>query len=341
VIQNQSLRSSPGSLRHRLIATALAVSVSGGAILGIPSLSNAQNDGTSAATPLPPSTCLVVASAFESPESAATPIADTGATPVASPVASPVVSDNPVTDTTAELLSELQSTTESIFGCLNERNFEVYAQLTSDAYRGHLFGSDQPLPVDQFVELATSLSDSDHRVMDISSIEVLDDTSVRAEVTYVSAYQQRTGIWIFKKQEVDGIQTWMLDSEELIPVETPLGAYVIDVTFEENGYSLDPESADGSDVVLNLNNPTDEDHEALVLRFDDGTSPDALLRSTSASLPDGVTLIGQSTVLAGGQGTMFLTNLTPGTYTIVDLLPDENGNPHLSSGMSATFTVND
>ena len=157
----------------------------------------------------------------------------------------------------------------------------------------------------------------------------------------ISAYQQRTGLWTFSKETVDGLNAWVLQSETVIPTDVPDGAAAIDVTFEDSGYELDPDAVEGADVILNLVNPTADDHEALVLRLDEGVTTDALLQSTSASLPEGITLVGQSTVLAGGEGTMLLTGLASGTYTIVDLFPNENGIPYLSTGMVTTFTVSD
>ncbi len=340
----------PGTIRHRLVAASLALSLAGGVALTLPGLGIAQDDGTGAATPRPPTNCqIVIATAEPAPASPeASPVAAGVATPVGSPVpgdpatplASPIVADVP-TDPNAPLVDELYATTEALFACLNERNFELYAQLTSDALRGQLFGSDQPLGATEFVILAESLADADNRTLDVSAFERIDETTVTVEVTYVSAYQQRTGIWTFSKETVDGLDAWILQSEAVIPTEAPAGAVEIDVTFDDLAYELQPDSVAGSDVILNLANPTADDHEALVLRLDDGVTTDALLQSTSAGLPEGITLIGQSTVLAGGEGTMLLTGLAPGAYTIVDLFPDENGIPHLSSGMVATFTVTD
>jgi len=358
VIQDSPHRPHPRTIRYRLAVASVAISVVGGLFLGLAGTGGAQNDGTGAATPLPPTNCQIViagaepADATAAQPTAASPVASpaTGdlATPLASPetgdlatpIASPAAVETPA-DPNAPLIDELYATSEALFACLNDRQFETYAQITGDAFRGQLFGSDQPLSAGEFVILAESLADADNRIVEVTAFERIDDATVSVDITYVSAYQQRTGIWTFSMENVDGLDTWVLQSETVIPTDVPDGAVEIDVTFEDSGYELDPESADGSDVVLNLTNPTDDDHEALVLRLDEGVTTDALLQSTSASLPDGITLIGQSTVLAGGDGTMLMTGLAPGTYTIVDLFPDENGIPHLSSGMTATFTVTD
>ncbi len=338
-------------IRQRLTAVTVAMALAGGVALGLQAPGGAQNDGTGAATPRD---CVIVNAVAEpltneapatltpAPPAAtpdASPVTDGFATPVASPAASPVA-DVPA-DPNAPLIEELTATSNALFACLNESNFTVYAQLTSDAFRGQIFGSDEPLPADEFVVLAESLADADNRILDVTAYERIDDATASVEVTYVSASQQRTGVWTFAKDTVDDIEAWVLQREMVIPTAVPEGAATIDVTFEDSAFALDPDTATSSDVVLNLNNPTADDHEALVLRLDDGVTTDALLQSTSASLPDGITLIGQATVLAGDDGTLLLTGLEPGTYIIVDLFPDENGLPNLSSGMAATFTVAD
>lgn len=352
MIEVRLRRAHPGTARRRLAAATVVISLVGGAVFSLPGAGMAQADGTGAATPLPPTNCRIViadvdpAAVVLETAPAATPVANTaspGASPVvdaATPIASPVT-EAPPTNPDALLIEELSETADALFACLNERNFEVYAQLTSDAFRGQIFGSGQPLPAGQFVILAESLADADNRIVDIADLERIDNATVSVEVTYISAYQQRTGIWTFAKDSVDGLDVWVLQGEEVISTSVPDGAATIDVTFEDSGYQLDPDMVEASEVVLNLTNPTDEDHEALVLRLDDGVTTDVLLQNTSSSLPDGVTLIGQSTVLAGGEGTMLLTGLAPGTYTIVDLFPDEDGIPHLSSGMSTTFAVSE
>ena len=99
------------------------------------------------------------------------------------------------------------------------------------------------------------------------------------------------------------------------------------MTMDDAGYTLDPASVSGPQVVLDLTNPTDADHEALVVRLDEGIAPEILLQGSPDGFPEGVTLVGQSTVPGGERGSMLLTDLPAGTYTIVDLLPDATGAP--------------
>jgi hypothetical protein len=355
----------PALERNRLVATAVGLVLAGSLTLGGAGFVLAQDDGTGG-SPLPgPTECVLVparaavvlsvpATPVEEPATPAastaalpiiepvgspqaSPVIEPPASPVASPQATPVTSPEVAADLNAGLLAELEATANSIFGCLNERNFEMYARMTSDTLRGQQFGSSQPMPASQFVPLAATLPDVDYRIVEFGNIEAIDETTVAVDVSYVSAHQLKASTWTFVQAEVDGHQAWVLDRETPLPAPAPEGASVIDVTFQDTAYTLSPESASGPDLVLELDNPTDEDHEALVVRLDEGVTTASLLQG--GPFPEGVTFIGQATVLAGGSGTLVLTGLEPGAYTIVDLLPDANGLPHLSSGMEATFTI--
>lgn len=336
--------------RHRLTTSLIALAIAG--TTAAPAFAQ---DGTDAATPIPPTTCKVVdasASAIpatetpapeESPEASpvaipATPQASPVASPVASPAASPVaehVHDPAVADD--PLATDLEASTNAVFGCLNERNFAQYAALTSDVWRGSLFGSSQRLTPEEFEIFAAGLPDIDTRLVSISRIERVDVDTVHAEVTWVAAYQQFSATWVYQLKKVDGITTWIPWSQTPLPVETPEGAYVIDVTIGDNAYTLDPDRADGSEVVLEITNGTKADHEVLVVRLDQNVQPEILLQG--GEFPKGVEFIGQVTVLAGQGGSLHLTHLPAGTYTIVDLLPDASGTPNLANGMKTTFEV--
>jgi len=50
-------------------------------------------------------------------------------------------------------------------------------------------------------------------------------------------------------------------------------------------------------------------------------------------------VVGQETIPAGETRTLVFVDLAPGTYTVVCLLPDEDGVPHVALGETATFTV--
>lgn len=323
------------ALVHRIITGGIGLSLAGGLSLGTP-MPGAAQDGTGAATPTPPSACAIPITAIDladPPTAEVSPAVET-----ASPVASPVVAE--ATEAAADpLTAELLGAANTIAGCLNERNVETYTKITSDDYRGELFGLDEPLSAEAYGELASTLPSIDHRIVELSDVTIVDDTTATATVTYVMAYQQRTATWTFVQARVDGLQAWVLDREELLAPVAPAGAEEVTIEITDNQYDLSSESISTPDIVFSLTNTDDIDHEALVLRFAGDTTTDDLLRSPGPTLPQGVTFIGQATVPAGADGTMVLADLPAGTYTIVCLLPDEEGLPHLSSGMAAEFTV--
>lgn len=316
---------------HRIVTGVIGSSLVAGLGFGAPAPGAAQ-DGTGAATPTPPTACTIPSTRIdlENPPAAE-------ATPQAGD-ATPVVGGT--TQAAADpLTAELLGAANTIVGCLNEQNVETYAMITSDEYRGELFGLDEPLSAEAYAEFASTLPNIDHRIVELGDVAIVDDTTVTATVTYVTSYQQRTGTWTFIQREVDGLQAWVLDREEPVVPVAPEGAEEVTIEIADNRYTLSSESIAAPDVVFSLANADDVDHEALVLQFGDGTTTDDLLRSPGPSLPPGVTLIGQATIPAGAGGTMVLADLPPGIYTIVCLLPDEEGLPHLASGMATEFTV--
>jgi hypothetical protein len=226
-----------------------------------------------------------------------------------------------------------------IAGCRNERNVETYTRITSDEFRGAEFGVDGPLDAAAYGALAETLPAIDHRIVSLGDVMILDESSVSAVVTYVTAYQQRTGMWTFVQEELDGLQGWVLDAEEPLPPVVPEGAEDVTIEIADNRYALSSETIASPDIQLAIANGDDVDHEALVLRFAEGTTTADLLRNPGPALPEGVEYIGQATIAAGGEGTLVLADLSPGTYTIVCLLPAAEGLPYLASGMSAEFTV--
>lgn len=316
--------------RLRLATGMAACSLIGVLGAGIPVSGTAQ-DGTNAATPTPPTACAVPGSTIDladPPTAGATPAID---------AASPAADTTPVAED--PLTAELLAAANAIADCLNERDVDTFALFTSDEYRGQLFGLDGPLGAEAYAELAGTLPDIDHRIVELGDVEIVDDMTVTATVTAVAAYQQRTGTWTFTQQEVGDDLAWVLEREDPLEPVVPADAEEVTIEIAEARYDLSSDTVEGPDLVVSLSNDDEADHEALVLRFDEDTTTEDLLTSPGPTLPEGVTFIGQATVPAGAEGTMVLVGLPPGTYTIVSLLPDEEGLPYLASGMVAEFTV--
>ncbi|HEU0164853.1 MAG TPA: hypothetical protein VFQ54_07385 [Thermomicrobiales bacterium] len=361
------------SWRHRVLAATMTVSLVGSAVAGTAGLAGAQ-DGTGAATPTPPEACAVSPATWSkaiadaptatpapsptvAPTTAASPIIDgtPGASPAATPQASPVVPVviTPTTaptgtppPTAADLLQhDLTATSAAIVGCLSEGKAPTLVKLTGDDFRGQLIGSDQAIGADDFLSLADTLPVLPYHLLTVTDATVDEDSArsdnitATAVVTYTVGKQIRAGTWTFHWTKVDGKAAWVLESEAPRAPAAPDGAAKANVTIKDNKFQLATGSFPDADVSFTIKNEDAADHEFFVIQLGGSVKADSLLTNTGPGLPKGVTFIGQVTVLAGDSSQIVLTGLAPGTYTVVDLLPDDEGIPHLSDGMEATFTI--
>lgn len=318
-----------------------------GCAIGSISVPAFAQDGTGAATPTPPSTCEVIAATVTNSQAtvapASTPIPITSpaaSTPLASPVSgasasSPVPS---AADSSTSLEQDLDATATAIAGCLSDQQFDTLATLTSDTWRGQFLGLETANPKD-FIALAGTLPPIPYQIISVDNVKATAATTATADVTYESAHQVRTSTWEFRLTDVGGTQAWVLNSETPMAVEIPADAAKLSVTMSDGTFVVDPATVQGPVVAITASNSGTRPHEVLILRFEDGVTTDALLTYTGTGLPKGVTYIGQATVPSGANGTMLLGGLTPGTYTIVDLLPNADGLPNLVDGMTTTFKV--
>jgi hypothetical protein len=334
--------------RFRLACTALAVAstIALGAIAIDPPA--AAQDGTSAATPTPPTNCIVppvtvVTGPRDShspivpqpqPTQGATPVASPGATPLASPMASPVT-EHP----RSSLEVDITATTRVLGHCLSEGKADVVSGLTGDLFRGQLLGSMEAVDSNTYVALASTLTPLPYAILSIEDIHGTGRTTAEATVTYSVAHQLRKGVWTYKLVTSGVESVWTVDAEAGEEANAPADTSSIAVGMTNNAYRLVPNQAEGRSVQLNATNNDQDAHEMLVLRLAPGVSTDTLLTSAGPGLPEGVDYIGQLTIPARSTGSLVLVDLEPGTYTIVCLLPDAEGVPHLAGGMETTFTI--
>lgn len=93
---------------------------------------------------------------------------------------------------------------------------------------------------------------------------------------------------------------------------------------------------------ITLNNQGTEDHHAMFLRFNDGTTEEqfmqVLMGGDLLALLDVVTAYGGPITTSGGQGTV-IAFLDPGTYAVVCVIPDAQGVPHVAHGMISMLEV--
>ncbi|MBA2289674.1 MAG: hypothetical protein H0V98_04765 [Chloroflexia bacterium] len=315
-------------------------------------------DSTSEASPIAsPASASTSASAprVATPDASTPQASPVSATPAASPVASPVgspvmiVSDaspvaSPDTDASAplneELLTEdLVAASTSLTSCLTEGGFGQASNHMTATFRGQLVGSTQPLSASDYVSLAETFPPINYSILEVENPTLVDDTTATADVVWTLANQVRSDRWTFTISNVQGVTMWTVDVATPGTLTPSLESTSILTTISQDRYSLLPGTVVDDTVLFEVNNNDGVDHEILVLRLDDGISTDVLLRTPGPQLPVGVTLIGQATIAGDGDGRLLLTGLEPGVYTVVCLLPDETGVPHLADGMETTFTV--
>ena len=157
-------------------------------------------------------------------------------------------------------------------------------------------------------------------------------------MNYTVGNQLLSSDWTFALKDVNGTKVWVVQSEALKTATAPEGAVSVDVTIADGSYTFSSNTIQGTDAVLNVTNSAERPHEVLIMRVPEGTDTEAIT-SAPNGIPEGGTFVAQATVSAGATGQVILTDLQPGTYTVVDLLPNADGIPNISNGMMTTFEV--
>lgn len=322
------------------------VSLASSVLLGSPA--SAMQDGTSGAAPLEETNCMLVpASNIEDilagSDSAASPAVapEARATPVssASPVVASPVAQGSVGFDEELLLEDLTASATSLMSCLDEGEAGAVVSRTSDQFRGQLLGSPAPLSGALFASLFDTLPPIEYAVLEIGDVQLIDESSASAEIVWQLANQVRVDKWTFSLDNVEGLSMWTIENAEPGSINPSVDAREVSVTIADNRYELSENAIESDAVLFNVTNEDATEHELLVLQLEDGVSTETLLTTPGPALPEGVTMVGQATIAANSEGRLLLAGLEPGTYTIVCLLPDENGLPHLADGMETTFEV--
>lgn len=280
-------------------------------------------DGTSGSEPTPTTTCELVASTWSN---------DPGATPVA---ATPVAT--PIADTEAELQKDAKTSIEAILACMSNNDSESLIKVTSPEFRGQWLGIGGPVSDADLPALLSMLPALPYQLIEIQN-PVVEDTQLSTTVVYTVGRQVLTADWTLHQQTVDGQRLWVVQGESLMPTVKPENASILNIAISDEGYTFTPTEVTGAEISIVVANSGANPHEVLILRTPPGMTAGEIAAAPTG-IPNGATFIGQATVPAGESGTMVLTNVRPGTYTVVDLLPDANGIPNVSNGMIGTFEV--
>lgn len=234
--------------------------------------------------------------------------------------------------------------------CLSEADYETITYITTDEFRGLLIGTDDPVPAESFISYAEQFPIAVLSIVSVEDVEILDNGDATATVRYQVGHQLLQGEWTFTLFVPDAefrpetaiapaAARWIIAAQEPQPVEAPEDAVEVSVEVTEYEMDLSEDEVEGDTLVLNIENSGEQDHEVVVLRLEDGATTADILVNPGPDLPEGITVIGQQTVLAGEEATMVLTGLEPGDYALVDLLPDVSGVPFLALGVEAALTI--
>lgn len=307
--------------RSRALVVLLAGSLSLTAVV------SATEDGTGGITPEDILTCQIVPAAWQSAPAA---------TPMASPVSSPVAS--PMPEQAVDLLTaDLTTATDSILNCMSENNTEALIRITGPDFRGTWLGFGTTMNDADFAALLPMLPKLSYELVSIENAAVEGDIAT-ATVNYTVGRQLLSSQWTYALTEANGKPSWQVQTEIVQAGVAPEGAANVDLAIADGSFTFSASPVQGTDIVINVTNTGSQPHEVLVMRVPEGVGA-SQIAAAPTGIPVGATFIAQATVPAGEEGTVILTNLLPGTYTVVDLLPDASGIPNVSSGMITTFEV--
>lgn len=282
----------------------------------------------------------VLVTAPEFPNLPSVPTVAANATPVTQPAAAIPASDM--------VLAEIEDTASALASCISIGNIEAVGELTTSEFRGDLYGGGERLALDDYLAIAAAAPLVPTNIVSVSNATFDGALSASADIVLVRGHQLFHERWSFLFREIkaqagtpvvtkQGI--WRAHRLEPLIAEPPAGVSRVDVALSEYVTRLQQSSVDGPDVVLAGKNTGKEPHEMLVLQLSGGARVDDLLEPETAGFPAGIAIVGQLTLLPGQSADMTLIDLEPGKYTIVCLLPDELGVPHLAFGQMATLTV--
>jgi hypothetical protein len=118
---------------------------------------------------------------------------------------------------------------------------------------------------------------------------------------------------------------------------------VVEVTAENYKFTL-PESISGGWTELTFHNKGPEDHHAMFMKLNEGTSFDEFKQAADAATDLGALFaksvcIGGAPSISAGQTASTILNIEPGNYAVVCVIPDESGKPHYLMGMINSLTV--
>lgn len=240
----------------------------------------------------------------------------------------------------SELKVGLETLVRAYARCVSDGDYDTMSKLVTEAYLGQAYGGGPSMDRETFQTLAATLPATPVRFRGFDDMVIIDDGEIRANVKLIVG-NQLTFEQVTFVEEASRPGKWLLDSSRPLRVQPPREHSTIVVEIAGNKFIPDQMTAEGPNVEVKITNSDAEDHEFMVLKLDDGATVGSLLIAPGGALPQGVHFLAQVTIPAGKAANLVLVNMKPGPYAVVDLLPAENGVPHLAVGMQATLTITD
>ncbi|HQY30740.1 MAG TPA: cupredoxin domain-containing protein [Thermomicrobiales bacterium] len=236
------------------------------------------------------------------------------------------------------MIAGLSAVVQASAACQTDGDWQTYASLVTENYLGEVYGGGGLLERADFLALTNGLPIVMVRYRGLDDVKTIREGEVRANVRTIVGNQLVFEQVTFR-EEKKGNGVWQIDSTTPLTPKPPSDHDKIEVTITGNHYVPDKLTASPGNVAVHIINQDKTAHEFLLLELATGATVGTILISPGGALPDGISLMAQLTVPAQTDGMLVLVNMKPGTYAIVDLLPNEQGLPWLASGMQATLTI--
>lgn len=255
----------------------------------------------------------------------------------------------PVVPADQATTDQIGALVDSLAACLTSGNAQAVSDLVTDRYLADAYGAGQRMTKEDYLALAPAAPVVPVTVVSVGQVDFASNETATAQVVTIQGNQLRTEDWTFLFRRSRAVSAtpsatpgeghWLVHQVSVLTSAPPQGAAEMKAVQSDYAIKLTPASVQGSDLVVTVQNTGKETHEFLALKLGAGASLDQLVRPTSDTFPSNIQVIGQETVAPGETRTLVFVDLAPGTYTVVCLLPDADGVPHLALGETATFTV--
>ena len=170
---------------------------------------------------------------------------------------------------------------DSLAACLTAGNPEIVAQLVTDRYLADAYGGGERMTKEDYIALAPLAPVVPVTIVSVGQIGLTASDTAAAAVVTIQGNQLRSEEWTFlfrRNRQVSATPTaggeghWLVHQVTVLTPAAPAGASEIDAELQSGAITVTPNSFDGPDVVVTIQNTSEETHEFLVLRLVEGAT---------------------------------------------------------------------